>query len=71
MAKRNAESNKYLKEFPENDTVKVINGMYGPYIAIGKRNIKIPKDTDLAGLTLEDCLKLGEAAPAPAKKGRK
>ena len=71
MAKRNAESNKYLKEFPENDSVKVLNGMYGPYIAIGKRNIKIPKDTDPASLTLEDCLKLGEAAPAPAKKGRK
>lgn len=56
--KREAESNKVIKEFPENTTVKVLRGPYGPYIAVGKRNIKIPKDTDPASLTLEDCLKL-------------
>ncbi|MGA0558597.1 type I DNA topoisomerase [Larkinella sp. VNQ87] len=58
LQKREAESNKYIKEFPENPSVKVVNGMYGPYIAVGKRNVKIPKDTDPASLTLEDCLKL-------------
>jgi DNA topoisomerase I len=68
--KRNAEANKYVKEFPENESVKVLNGMYGPYIQIGKRNVKIPKDVKPEDLTLEDCLKLGEEAPAPAK-GRK
>ncbi|MEZ4903609.1 MAG: type I DNA topoisomerase [Spirosomataceae bacterium] len=56
--KREAENNKYIKEFPENESVKVMNGRYGPYISVGKRNIKIPKDTDPASLTLEDCLKL-------------
>jgi len=50
--------------------VKVVNGMYGPYIQIGKRNVKIPKGTEPADLTLEDCLALGDAAPAP-KKARK
>jgi DNA topoisomerase I len=69
--KRNAEANKYVKEFPENESVKVLNGMYGPYIQIGKRNVKIPKGTVPEELTLEDCLKLGEEAPAPAAKGRK
>lgn len=67
-AKRNLEANKFLKEFPENDTVKIINGMYGPYIQIGKRNVKIPKGTDPKELTLEDCIKLGEDAPVKKKK---
>jgi len=68
QAKRNLDSNKILKEFPENDAVKVVNGMYGPYIQIGKRNVKIPKGTDPSGLTLEDCIKLGDAAPVKKKK---
>ncbi len=59
-AKRVTETNKYLVEYPENPMVKVLNGRYGPYIAVGKRNIKIPKGTDAATLTLEECLKLAE-----------
>ncbi|MFN8356089.1 MAG: type I DNA topoisomerase [Spirosomataceae bacterium] len=66
--KRLVESNKFLKEFPENESVKVVNGMYGPYIAIGKRNIKIPKDKNPAELTLADCLALAEEAPATKNK---
>ena len=69
--KRNAEANKYLKEFPENETIKVLNGMYGPYIQIGKRNVKIPKDMKPEDLTLEDCIRLGEETPVVAAKGRK
>lgn len=66
LAKREAEANKYIKEFPENPAVKVVNGQYGPYLAVGKRNVKIPKDTDPATLTLEQCLELagGESASA-------
>ncbi len=70
LAKRNQEANKYIKEFPENESIKVVNGVYGPYIQIGKRNVKIPKDMVAAELTLEDCIRLGEEAPAPSK-GRK
>ena len=71
QAKRVTEANKYIKEFPENPAVKVVNGQYGPYLAVGKRNVKIPKDIDPATLTLEDCLKLAGDEPAgktPAKK---
>lgn len=69
LAKRNLEANKFLKEFPENAAVKVVNGQYGPYITIGKRNIKIPKDCDPQTLTLQDCLELGgELAPASNAK---
>lgn len=58
--KKSAEANNVIKEFPENDKVKVLNGRYGPYIQIGKRNVKIPKDMEPANLTLEECLKLAE-----------
>ncbi|CAH0995053.1 DNA topoisomerase 1 [Emticicia aquatica] len=57
-AKNAAESNKIIREFEENKTIQVLNGQYGPYIKAGKRNVKIPKGTDPATLTLEDCLKL-------------
>lgn len=68
LGKRQAEANKYIKEFPENPNVKVVNGQYGPYLAVGKRNIKIPKDIDPATLTLETCLKLAGDEPVPAGK---
>lgn len=69
--KRDAETNKFLKEFPENESVKVVKGMYGPYITIGKRNVKIPKDRDPLSLTLEDCLALAEATPETASKAKR
>jgi len=59
-SKREAESKKIIKEFEENANVKIQNGRYGPYIAFGKRNIKIPKGVDPASLTYEDILKLAE-----------
>ncbi|QKZ13744.1 type I DNA topoisomerase [Spirosoma sp. KUDC1026] len=71
LAKRQAEANKYIKEFPENPSIKVVNGQYGPYLAVGKRNVKIPKDVDPAALTLEDCLKLAGEDPAAAKESTK
>ncbi|RYF74255.1 MAG: DNA topoisomerase I, partial [Cytophagaceae bacterium] len=75
LQKRNAEANKYIKEFPERPEIKVVNGMYGPYLAVGKRNVRLPKDIDPAELTLEKCLELAGDDPkgettkkAPAKK---
>ncbi|MFM1912958.1 MAG: topoisomerase [Bacteroidota bacterium] len=58
-AKRKTESNNIIKEFEENKNVRVLNGRYGPYIQIGKRNIKIPKEIVPEELTLEKCLELG------------
>jgi DNA topoisomerase-1 len=66
-AKRTEAENRTIKSFAKRPDVLVLNGRFGPYISIGKNNIKIPKGSDPAALTLEECLKLGEA-PAPAKK---
>ncbi|HVD98123.1 MAG TPA: type I DNA topoisomerase [Cytophagaceae bacterium] len=67
-AKRKAEAEKLIKEFPENADVKVLNGRWGPYIVAGNKNVKIPKGKDPKSLTLQECLELAENAPE--KKGR-
>ena len=67
-AKRQENANKIIKSFPEREDVQVLNGRYGPYIAVGKSNIKIPKGTEPASLTLEECLKLAEETPTKPKK---
>jgi len=69
LAKRKEASEKLIREFAERPDIKVLNGRYGPYIAFGKTNVKIPKGTDPAGLSLQDCERLAaEAAALPPKK---
>ncbi len=67
-AKKKADAEKYIKVFDENPDVQVLNGRWGPYIKVGRKNVKIPKDKEPDALTLEECLELAENAPA--KKGR-
>jgi DNA topoisomerase-1 len=68
LEKRKVESERLIKSFPENPEVLVLNGRWGPYIAVGKKNVKIPKGVEPLDLTLETCLKL--AADAPESKSR-
>ena len=35
-----------LKVFEEDETVRIINGRWGPFIKAGKKNVKIPKGED-------------------------
>ena len=67
-AKRKSEAEKYIKVFDENPDVQVLKGRWGPYIKVGRKNVKIPKEKEPTELTLEECLELAEKAPA--KKGR-
>lgn len=53
----------------EDEGIKVLNGRYGPYITDGKKNAKIPKDTDPKSLTLAQCQELIAAAPERKKRG--
>ncbi|MBQ0005892.1 MAG: type I DNA topoisomerase [Alistipes sp.] len=57
------ESRKNIKEFPERD-IQVLNGKFGPYIKCGGENYKIPKGTDAASLSLEECLEIIERKSA-------
>jgi DNA topoisomerase I len=61
--KRKAEIEKLIKEFAENADVKVLNGRYGPYVTVGKKNVKIPKGHEPKDITLEQCLEWAEATP--------
>lgn len=72
LEKRDADSKKVIKLFTETPDVKVLNGRWGPYISYQKNNYKIPKTTDPASLSLEDCLELVEkASNKPKRKGKK
>ncbi len=59
-----------ISEFTASD-IQVIDGNYGPYIKHAGGNYKIPKGTDAAALTLEDCRKIiNESAPTSSGRGR-
>lgn len=70
LAKRQAEIDKYIKSFPENPAVQLLNGRWGPYLVIDGNNFKLPKGTDPLALTLEDCLAIA-ADPKNASKGNR
>ena len=70
-AKRKADAEKFIKSFDENPEVQVLNGRYGPYIKVGKKNVKIPKDQEPKDLTLKECLDLAEKAPERKARGGK
>jgi len=68
--KRKTDAERLIKAFPENPEVQVLNGRFGPYIVVGKKNVKIPKGEEPAELTLERCLELAAATPDKPTKGR-
>jgi DNA topoisomerase-1 len=65
-AKLKAEAEKNIADF--GDGVKVLNGRFGPYITDGKKNAKIPKDTDPKLITHEEAKKLLAEAPEAKKR---
>jgi DNA topoisomerase-1 len=70
LAKRQAEIDKYIKTFTERPEVQLLNGRWGPYLVIDKNNFKLPKGTDAASLTLDECLAIA-ADPKNASKGNR
>ncbi|WP_299252360.1 type I DNA topoisomerase [uncultured Cytophaga sp.] len=79
LAKRQSDAEKLILEFPESEYVKVLKGRWGPYLAIGKNNFKLPKDKEPAELTYAECLGIAgldhdptdvDAGLAKPKKGK-
>jgi DNA topoisomerase-1 len=79
LAKRISDAEKLIAEYPESEYVKVLKGRWGPYLAIGKNNFKLPKDKEPASLTYAECLAIAgldhdptdvDAGLAKAKKGK-
>lgn len=56
--KRKKDREKTIKIFEEDETVKILNGRWGPYVSKDKMNFRIPKDVDPKSLSLIDCLEL-------------
>ncbi len=67
--KRRAESQRLIKTFEQEEGLQVLNGRFGPYIARGKSNYKIPNTvTDPASITYEQALEIIAQQDAKPKK---
>ena len=71
QAKLEADAKALIKVFEEDETVRVLNGRYGPYIKAGKVNATIPKTEKPEDVTWERAQELIEEAKKRPKRGRK
>jgi DNA topoisomerase I len=67
-AKLKAEAEKNISDF--GDGIKVLNGRFGPYVTDGKKNAKIPKDTEPKDITHDQAKELLSASPAKKPRRR-
>jgi DNA topoisomerase-1 len=60
--KRQQDTQKHLKIFPEDLKLEVLNGRYGPYLAYDGKNYRMPKamQAKVADLTYEECMAIIE-----------
>ena len=68
LAKRKSDAEKHIHTFDDDEpTIQVLQGRWGPYIKMEKKNYKIPKDIDVEGLDREKCLYIIENQPKKKK----
>ena len=68
LAKRKSDAEKHIHTFDDDEpTIQVLQGRWGPYIKMEKKNYKIPKDIDAEGLDREKCLYIIENQPKKKK----
>ncbi len=67
--KREADKKKLIKEFPENQDIKIIKDRWGkPCIKYKSKYFRLDKNIEPEKLSLEDCLKIAGIENAQAKK---
>jgi len=69
--KKEEDRNRIIKSFDEYDTMQLLNGRYGPYLKVGRKNYKLPKDVEPKDLTYDECLHIMENQPAKKRKAKK
>lgn len=70
--KRIEDAKKLIKTFPEDEDMQLLNGRWGPYLKIGKKNYKLPKDIEeVEKLTYEECVEISENQPKKGTKKKK
>lgn len=71
MAKREKEKNAVIKTFAKDESLKILNGRWGPYMVYKKENYRIPKGTKAEELSFEDCMKMVAEGTHKASPKRK
>lgn len=72
LKKREELKKMMINEFKDgDDVIQVKNGRYGPYIAVGRKNYRIPKDVNPESLKLEDCKEIIQKQGNKPKRGAK
>jgi DNA topoisomerase-1 len=72
--KRIEDAKKLIKTFPEDETMQLLIGRWGPYLKIGKDNFKLPKEIkdeeeEVKKLTYEECIEISENQPKKTGRG--
>jgi DNA topoisomerase-1 len=65
------DANKIIKTFTEDETMQLLNGRYGAYLKIGRKNFKLPKDAKPEELSYEECVEISKNQPAKKRKAKK
>ncbi len=65
--KRESDRKKVIKTFEEEPDIRVLKGRWGPYIASGKKNYKLPKNLNPEEITLEEARKIISDGTSEAK----
>ncbi len=60
--KREIDANREIKIF-ESTGIKILNGIYGPYVTDGKKNVRVPKDIEPKTLDENTCIEMIKNAP--------
>lgn len=69
QAKQQVDREKQIKVF-DGTGIEILNGRYGPYITNGKKNAKVPKETDPTSISLESAEKMLAEAPERKRRAR-
>jgi DNA topoisomerase-1 len=71
LEKREEDKNRIIKTFKEDEEMQLLNGRYGAYLKIGKKNFRLPKDVEPAELSYEECVEISKNQPKGRKKKKK
>lgn len=64
--KKEQDAKKVINEFGKG--IRILNGIYGPYITDGKKNAKIPKDKDAHSITEKEAIEILKNSASTSKK---
>jgi DNA topoisomerase-1 len=70
MEKKEKDASRHIKSFPEDDSLKILNGRFGPYISYNRTNYRIPKGFVPAELSFEETVKIINEAPSKRERTR-